>query len=69
MGKFDGCKIVRQNERFGEARAKLIYPDGKTEELRGTYALGVPISWWRPTYVADNGFQCGEYVEICGSRQ
>ena len=71
MKKFEACKItdIKQNA-WGEMRATLVYPDGKQEELEGTYALGYALSWSRATgEVSSNGFVCREYVQICGAWQ
>jgi len=70
QGKYKGCKIKHiSTDMYFQKTAVLVYPDGHTEKLYGIYALGVPISWWKATRVAENGFQCGDYVQVCGSWQ
>ena len=44
-------------------------PNGETVPVKGTWALGPSLSWFYETRVTETGFQCGEYIMVCGHWQ
>ena len=65
--KYHGCRIA--NVRAGaylDQIADLIWPDGRVNTIRHTYALGADGAWWLPMHTEANGFVSGEYVQIGG---
>ena len=66
-----GCRIENPRlDRWGQAIADLVKPDGTTIPLEGTWAFTPGISYSAPTgHISDNGFVCQEYITIGGHWQ
>lgn len=65
----NGHEITDIHERIDGYHGTLRHPDGRTEPVRGTWALGVPLSWYNHTHTTDTGFQAGDYIVVCGHWQ
>ena len=44
-------------------------PDGTSETVEGTWALGPVLSWTAYTHTTDTGFRAGRYIVVCGHWQ
>ena len=62
-------KLIDIKDNFYGYTATWIDRNGNAAMVHGTFALGVPMSWSKNTHVTETGFQCGEYVNICGHWQ